>query len=283
MKWTILGSGGCQITPKPLCQCKVCTEARVKGVPYARSGPSAYLHDIGLLIDTPAEIATQLNRCDIDRVNYLMFTHLDPDHAEGFRIAEQIALDFRTWSAYPEKQICLLVPKAINERLDRLKSQFGSMIDFYLAKGFVRIEQFEDKVQIDDVQITAIPVDRGFQTVFIYVFEKVGHKVIYAPCDLKSFPEYRDEVRNADLLIIQPGIFEKGLKHGFIYPDDHISRTTLYTFEQTMEIAKSIGAKKTVFVHLEEYWNRSYDDYRVLEAKHPDISFAYDGMQLEEQ
>jgi len=281
MELTILGSGGCTVIPKPLCQCNVCTEARVKGAPYARSGPSAYLHDIGLLIDTPAEIAAQLNRCDIKNVDYLMFTHLDPDHAEGFRVAEQIALDFRTWSAYPEKQIRLLVPKAINERLDRLKSQFGPMIDFYTAQGFIRIEQFDDKVQIDDVQITAIPVDRGFQKVFIYVFEKDGRKVIYAPCDLKPFPENRDEVCNADLFIIQPGIFETGLKHGFIYPDDHISRTTLYTFEQTMEIAKRIDAKKTVFVHLEEYWNRSYDDYRTLESKYEDISFAYDGMTLE--
>jgi len=281
MKWTILGSGGCQVIPKPLCPCKVCTEARVRGVPYSRSGPSAYLHDIGLLIDTPAEIAAQLNRCDIKHVEYLMFTHLDPDHVEGFRVVEQIALDFRSWTTYPERQIHLLVPKAINQRLDRLKSQFGPMIDFYQAKGFIRIEQFDDKASISDVQITAVPVDRGFQTVFIYVFEKAGRKVIYAPCDLKPFPEHRDEVRNADLLIIQPGIFETGLKHGFIYPDNHISRTTLYAFEQTMEITKRIGAKKTVFVHLEEYWNRSYDDYHALESIYPNISFAYDGMHLE--
>ena len=114
MKWTILGSGGCQVIPKPLCDCRVCVEARNKGVPYARSGPSAYLHDIGLLIDTPTEVVAQLNHCDIKRVDTLMFTHLDPDHAEGFRVVEQIALDFRTWSAYPEKQIRLLVPEPIN-------------------------------------------------------------------------------------------------------------------------------------------------------------------------
>ena len=105
--------------------------------------------------------------------------------------------------------------------------------------------------------------------------------MIYAPCDLKPFPTHRDEVQNADLLIIQPGIFETGLKHDFIYPNDHISRTTLYTFEQTMEIAKRICAKKTVFVHLEEYWNRSYDDYRALEEQYPNITFACDGMTLE--
>ncbi len=281
MKWTILGSGGSQVIPKPLCPCKVCTEARVKGVPYARSGPSAYMHDIGLLIDTPAEVAAQLNRCDINRVDHLLFTHLDPDHVEGFRIVEHMALDFRSWSAYPEKQVCLLTPEKMNGRLSKLSSQYGPVIDFYQAKGFMCIKPFGDRLLIGDVQITAVPVDRGFQIVFIYVFEKAGRKVIYAPCDLKPFPEHRGEVQNADLLIIQPGIFEMGLKHDFIYPDDHISRTTLYTFEQTMEIAQRIGARKTVFVHLEEYWNRSYDDYRGLEGKYPNISFAYDGMQID--
>jgi len=210
-----------------------------------------------------------------------MFTHLDPDHVEGFRVVEQIALDFRTWHAYSEKQICLLVPEQINKRLSKLSSQFGPLIDFYQSRGFVRIEPLNDKLLIDLVQITAIPIDRGSQTVFIYVFEKAGRKMIYAPCDLRPFPEGRDEVQNADLLIIQPGIFEDRLKHNFIYPPDHISRNTLYTFGQTLEIAKRTGAKKAVFVHLEEHWQRSYDDYCALEAKYPNIRFAYDDMSLE--
>jgi len=44
------------VIPKPLCQCRICRQARDKGVPYARAGPSSFLHDINLLIDTPAEI-----------------------------------------------------------------------------------------------------------------------------------------------------------------------------------------------------------------------------------
>ena len=131
MKWTILGSGRCMVIPKPLCQCRVCQEARRKGVPYARAGPSAFLHDINLLIDTPAEIVSLLNRSPIRHVDYLILTHLDPDHVEGFRVVEQIALDFRTWRAYPEKQICLLLPEQLSERAREIRSQYGSLIDFY--------------------------------------------------------------------------------------------------------------------------------------------------------
>jgi len=268
------------VIPKPLCQCAVCQEARQKGIPYARSGPSAFLHDIGLLIDTPADIISQLNRSSISKVDYLMFTHLDPDHVEGFRVVEQIALDFRTWRAYPEKQICLLLPQELGERLSNIRSQYGPMIDFYQQSGFARLMPFQERVEIKDVRITAIPVDRGSQGAYVYVFEKSGRKVVYAPCDLKPFPSHRSEVQQPDLLIIQSGIFEEGLKHGFRYPAEHISRKTLYTFEQTLDVAKSIKAKKVLFVHLEEYWNRSYDDYRALESDNELVSFAYDGMQL---
>jgi len=278
MKWTILGSGGCMVIPKPLCQCRICQEARKKGVPYARTGPSAFLHDINLLIDTPAETAGQLNRSPIRRIDYLILTHLDPDHVEGLRVVEQITLDFRTWRAYPEKQICLLLPEQLGERIREIRSQYGSLVDFYQQSGFVRLMLFQGEVQINNVQITAIPVDRGSQLAFVYVFEKSGRKVVYAPCDFKPFPEYRSEVQRPDLLVIQPGIFEGGLKHHLKYPADHISRTTLYTLEQTLELATRIEARKVLFVHLEEYWNRSYDDYCALESD--GIRFAYDGMQI---
>ena len=266
--------------PKPLCRCRICNEARKKGVPYARAGPSAFLHDINLLIDTPAEIVNMLNRSPIRRVNYLTFSHLDPDHVEGFRVVEQIALDFRTWHAYPEKQICLLLPEQLSGRVRELRSQYGPLVDFYQESGFLQLKLFHNKIQIRDVQITAIPVDRGSQLTFVYVFEKSGRKVVYAPCDIKPFPEHRNEVQQPDLLIIQPGIFEEGLKHRFRYPAEHISRTTLYTFEQTLHLATHLQAKRVLFVHLEEYWNRSYDDYCSLESKYQGIRFAYDGMQL---
>jgi len=268
------------VIPKPLCNCRVCQEARKRGIPYTRSGPSAFLHDINLLIDTPSESASQLNHSDIHSMDYLIFTHLDPDHVEGFRVVEQVSLDYRSWRAYPEKQICLLLPDQLSQPLQEIRSSLGSHIDFYQERGFLQIEFFQNELQVKDVKITAIPMERARQVTFVYVFEKYGCRVVYAPCDVKPFPEHRDEVQKADLLIIQPGIFEDGLKHGFTYSPAHISRTTHYTFEQTLDLAKRIQAKKVLFVHLEEYWNRSYDDYCSLDSDNEMICFAYDGMQL---
>jgi phosphoribosyl 1,2-cyclic phosphate phosphodiesterase len=277
---TILGSGGCTVIPKPLCRCRTCKEAGRKGVPYERTGPSAFIHDENILIDTPADIAHQLNRSSIERIDYLIFSHLDPDHVEGFRVVEQISLDYRTWRAYPEKQIQLILPEPLGERVRNIQSFYGPVIDFYVNSGFIKYKAFHEKIRIGGIQITAIPVDRGDLTAFIYVFEKEKIRLVYAPCDIKPFPEDRKEVRGADLLVIQPGIFETGLKHGFTYPPDHISRTTLYTFNETLDLAKRIKADKILFIHLEEYWNRSYDDYLGIQEGFDNIQFAYDGMQI---
>ena len=280
MKWTVLGSGGCAVIPKPACRCRVCRQARRLGAPYSRAGPAAFLHDINLLIDTTAEAAGLLNRAAVARVDNLMFSHLDPDHVEGFRVVEQIALDFRSWKAYPDKQIRLLLPEELADRLPDVSSQYGPMAEYFVKRGFIRVETFAGNVSVGGVDISAIPVDRGSQLAFIYVFEAGGRRAVYAPCDIKPFPEARPEVKNADVLFIQPGIFEKGLRHGFKFPADHISRTTLYTFEETLALAQRLAAKKVVFVHLEEYWHRSYDDYRKLQRRHQGIRFAYDGMRL---
>jgi len=268
------------VIPKPLCQCRICEEARTKGAPYARTGPSAFIHDENLLIDTPAEIAYQLNRSQINKLDYLLFSHLDPDHVEGFRVVEQITLDFRSWRAYGDRQINLVLPEQLNAGLKDLKTTYGAIIDYYEEQGFVGRTPFQDRIKIGETDITAIPVDRGTQIAFVYIFEKENKRVVYAPCDIKPFPANREEVQDANLLVIQPGIFESGLKHGFTYPENHISRTTLYTFGQTMELAKQIRAKEVLFVHLEEYWNRGYDDYRAIEKKFSHISFAYDGIRV---
>ncbi|MDY6836740.1 MAG: MBL fold metallo-hydrolase [Thermodesulfobacteriota bacterium] len=280
MELTILGSGGCTVIPKPLCGCPVCEEARRKGAPYERTGPSAFIHDVNLLIDTPAEIALQLNRSPIDQIDYLLFTHLDPDHIEGSRVVEHLALDFRTWQAYPDKEIQLILPEKLDNRLRDIRSIYGPLIDYYEEQGFVQRTPFQDSIELGGMSITGIPIDRGSQWSYIYVFKSKGRKMVYAPCDIKPFPEDRPEVLRADLLVIQPGIFEDGLKHGFTYGEDHISRTTLYTFEETLALARRIRADHVLFIHLEEYWNRSHDDYVALEASLDNVRFAYDGMHV---
>ena len=41
-----------------------------------------------------------------------------------------------------------------------------------------------------------------------------------------------------------------------------------------------IGESDELFVHLEEYWNRSFDDYFDLQKEYDNVIFAYDGLHL---
>jgi phosphoribosyl 1,2-cyclic phosphate phosphodiesterase len=207
-----------------------------------------------------------------------MFTHLDPDHTEGLRLIEQITLDFRTWRGRPEKQICLLLPQALMDRFHGIATVYGPWLEFMKKSGFVECRVFEETFKLGNLTVTAIRVPGSDPPVFIYVFEKQGGRIVYAPCDIKPFPENRPEVQDPDLLLIQPGIFETGLAHNYRYPENHISRSTLYTFDETLSLGRQLNAGRMVFVHLEEYWNRSFTDYQAIEKENR--RFAYDGMPL---
>lgn len=282
MKLTILGSGGCIPIPKPLCQCKICNEARKKGVPYSRTGPSAFLHDINLLIDTPPQIFDSINNVNLKQVDYLLYTHLDADHFDGNSALISFYFDGTKYLDKPQKTINLIVPPKVEEKFKSIKSQYGSLYDFFTKYGVLKKKQFNTSIKIKDVTITPIFVEGNPATAYIYLIQNAeGKKILYAPCDTKPFPINSKHVYDADIFITQTGFFETGLKDGFVYPVKDFTRVELFSFDETLELAKKIRAKKVIFMHLEEYWNRSYDDYKKLEKKYKNVKFAYDGMTID--
>lgn len=101
MKLKIIGSGGMSVIPSSFCKCKICEEARRKGGRYERLGPSLYIDDIKMLIDTPEDIAVACNRQRISEVKHLSISHSDPDHVRGIRIVEKIGCDFIKGTSMP--------------------------------------------------------------------------------------------------------------------------------------------------------------------------------------
>lgn len=94
MNVIILGSGGCVSRPRACCNCRVCTEARLKGFPYARTGCSLFIEEANILIDTPEDINASLNNADIQKVEHILYSHCDPDHTMGMRVIEQLNMDW---------------------------------------------------------------------------------------------------------------------------------------------------------------------------------------------
>lgn len=129
MNVIILGSGGCVSTPRACCNCRVCTQARKKGVPYARTGCSLFIEDANILIDTPEDINTALNNANIQKVEQILYSHCDPDHTMGMRVIEQLKMDWLAASLgkKPDHPIAVASLPAI---LEDLKKQ-GTKVSFY--------------------------------------------------------------------------------------------------------------------------------------------------------
>lgn len=133
-------------------------------------------------------------------------------------------------------------------------------------------------LQAGEMNISMIPVDETEQ-VTVFVIEEQDKKVIYAPCDVKPFPDAALFYK-ADVLIIGNTIVGEVLKDGFILKKDNILRDELFTVEEVIALRDKYRIKEVIITHLEEDWGKSYDDYKELEKLYESVRFAYDGLEL---
>ncbi|MBQ8638493.1 MAG: MBL fold metallo-hydrolase [Lachnospiraceae bacterium] len=280
MKVKIIGSGGCVSIPRPCCSCRVCREAREKGVPYARSGCSLYIEDAGILIDTPEDINQGLNHANVETVDCVLFSHTDPDHTMGMRVFEQLRMDWLGRSVGKEctNPIEMAALPCVVDGLRKQATRFGSVLSYYEICGLVRITGCH-VVEKGSLRIDLIPVDETEQ-VTVFVLTEAGKKIIYAPCDVKPFPE-NPIFEQADVLIIGNTIVGDVLKNGFVMEADNPLKTDLFDMDEILALKKKYQIRQVVITHLEEDWGKSYDDYLELEKEYDGIRFAFDGMEIE--
>ena len=280
MKFIILGSGGCVSTPKPLCQCRVCVQAREKGFPYARCGSSLYLEDIAMLVDTPEDIATALNNANIQTVDAILYSHWDPDHTLGMRIVEQLRLEWLDFydGVLPDNPITVYAHPDVMRDLNEIRNKYGPFFDYYERMGMMKRQTVDHPIVIGQVKIALIPVPKQ-QAVSVFVFESNGKKLVYAPCDCLPFPE--DELLyGADVLVIGNTVIGNTLKDGRRISAGHPLLKALHTLEDVLKIKERLGIGRLVVTHIEEDWGKTFDDYLALEKEYENIQFAYDGLTI---
>jgi phosphoribosyl 1,2-cyclic phosphate phosphodiesterase len=281
MKFIVTGSGGCVCTPKPLCQCNVCVQARKEGYPYARCGCSLYLEDIALLIDTPEDISVALNNADIRAVDSIMYSHWDPDHTLGMRVVEQLRLEWLDYyeNIKPGKPISVYAQPDVMADINEIRGKYGSLLNYYEHMNLIKRHIVEQPLDIGNIKVTLVPVAQD-KAVSVFAFESNGKKLIYAPCDCLPFPEHK-VLFDADVFVIGNTFIGNILKNGKIITEAHPLRKELHSFEDALRIKEKLRANRLVITHIEEDWGKSLNDYSELEHKFTDVSFAYDGMSLE--
>lgn len=269
MEFLILGSGGAQPPPRPGCMCNICVEAREKGIPYYRTGPSLYLPKENILFDLPEEIREQLNREKINHVEHVFLSHWHPDHSMGIRLFEQMNYNFHL---KPSTKSNLYISK---ETETNLRTQLlPSFITLYKQRNIIYVIHVNEGEKIVIKNLEIVPYTLPDNDTFLYKFVQKSKTVIYAPCDIRHFP-IKKELMNPDLLILHLGFFEDVVPKGWRYENED-------SFEEDLKTIVKLKAKKTVFMHIEESWKKSYDDYRKMEnkLKKYNIQFAYDGMSI---
>jgi phosphoribosyl 1,2-cyclic phosphate phosphodiesterase len=278
MKFKITGSGGCLAIPRPLCTCKVCNEARTKGKPFSRYGCSLFLEDINLLVDTPEDIVHAINYSNIKSINAVLFSHVDPDHTLGMRVFEQLRVN---WLEVSEGRECnnpinVYAMEHVMSDINSIQFKFGTYLDYYeKARNLIKREIIDNSIFIDNIKLSCIKVNHAT----IFVFEENNAKVIYAPCNVKPFPN-NEIFKNADVLIIGSTIVGDILKDGFILKSDNPLKKELFSMDEIQNIKREYNIKKIIVTHLGEDWGKSYTDYLELESQYNDILFAYDGMEI---
>ncbi len=283
MNIEFLGTGGAIAAPRPLCGCRVCVEAREKGVPYSRSGPSLFVHGPDVLIDTPEEIRDQINRSRIERIAACLYSHWHPDHVMGRRVFEMNV----NWRAWPpqNRRTDIYLPGRVGKDLRRMLGTWEHLKFLEKVYGAVRLIELEEgeSLTLGGVRITPFPLAE--ENVYAFMFEEDGKCALIAPDELKGWepPEW---VRGVDLAVLPKGLDEfDPLTGERRIPEGHPILRIEATFEETLEILNRLEAKRTILTHIEELDGLSYDDLQTLERnlrrEGVKVTFAYDTLMVD--
>jgi phosphoribosyl 1,2-cyclic phosphate phosphodiesterase len=283
MKVEILGSGGALPTPRPGCDCKVCVEARAKGVPYSRAGPGYFLHGPNVLIDTSEDIVLQLNRAGIGEIAAAFYSHWHPDHTMGRRVWESRNSDLRGWP--PEAKQIQTTPIYLPQQVAAdLRSRLGGFehLTFLAERRWVDLRELRDGESVPIAGWTFTPFRLAEDYVYAFLVEGTGKRVLVVPDETNGW-EPDEDLRGIDLAILPMGICEfQPLTGERRLHEDHPLLRLEATFEETLEIVARLQARRTVLSHIEEVDGLSYDDLREVERRLDGyVEFAYDGMLLE--
>lgn len=272
MKLKIVGSGGMFQIPNPFCKCPLCEEARIKRGRYERLGPSLYIEDIYMLIDTPEDIGVACDRQGISNIEYLSISHKDPDHTRGMRIVEPLGYNCITDEGTPIQFI------ALPEVIDDINAWNGDGLYYYESVLRCISINKTDYIKIGKIEIHLInnKTHRGNMT--FYVICDGNKKAIYACCDVKPFVP-NDLYFDADVLIIGL-VSDNGILKDGTNLNSAPFKNDMFTLDEIVEMKQAYRIKRVIITHIDEYWGKSYTYYQEFEKTLDNISFAYDGMEI---
>ncbi len=255
-KITFLGTSTSIGVPVIGCDCGVCTSddpknKRLRSSIYVESG------DTKVLVDTGPDFRQQCLREGIDHLDAVVFTHEHTDHIMGFD-------DLRRFTVYEEDALRI---HATESCLGRLKASFSYVFDGENGyRGYLKVQPsvITGPFQIDDLELTPLPVRHGKVETIGFLFSRGGERIFaYIPDAKELSSEAESLIEGIDLLILD------GLQ-----PMPH---NTHLSIPESVELVQRLGVKKTWLTHFS-----CRVDYKEIEPGLPEnVHLAWDGLRLE--
>lgn len=280
MNLEILGSGGAVTTPKPLCNCELCIDAKKKN--YTRYGPSAFIHGPDILIDTPEEINIEINRSKIKNINDVFYSHWHPDHTAGKRFFES-NID---WIGLPpnNKKTKIVITDKISSTFESCMSIMGSF-KYYDNIGIVDLIKINNDADIELYGCKIKPIQLAMDYVFGYEIIEDNQKYLIIMDEMKNWKPNMEIIKSKYNIVYLPlGIFDVNpFSNKRLINENHPILKDEQTVEETLELIKKLNSECFILSHIEEPDNITHKLGKQLSIYYSkklnkDVILAYDGM-----
>jgi phosphoribosyl 1,2-cyclic phosphate phosphodiesterase len=247
-KITLLGTGTSVGIPMVGCKCIVCKSDQPKN---KRLRTSAYIEYEGknFLIDIGPDFRQQMLKNQIESIDAILITHPHFDHIGGYD-------DIRGFNFSQEKPIKLFTNHFSYEAL---KKQFYYVFEVsdYPSLPSTEFKEIKENTifQYESTEIKALGIWHGKMPCLGFRFGNLAYLT-----DVNDIPEpVFEDLQNLDVLILDALRIDKHPSH--------------FSLEESIEIAKKINAKKTVFIHISHHMGLHEEVSKILPKN---ISLGYD-------
>lgn len=245
-----LGTGTSHGVPVIACDCPVCksTDPRNKRT---RSSILVSYNGRNVLVDTTPELRIQALRCDVRRVDAVLFTHPHADHIFGLD-------DIRRFCEIQGGSI----PCYGNaETIKRLKVVFDYAFRPNVGGGVPRIKLnvIDGELELFGLKIVPLKLLHGRMEVLGYRFGDVAYAT-----DCNRIPEETmGRMRGLKLLILDALRFAPHPTH--------------FSLSEALEVVERLKPERALFIHM----THDIDHGTVSSSLPPGVELAYDGLVVE--
>jgi phosphoribosyl 1,2-cyclic phosphate phosphodiesterase len=246
MKLLFLGTGTSTGIPQIGCTCRVCTSTNQKDK-RLRASVLITEGNTQIMIDSGPDLRQQLIRHKINRLSGILLTHEHYDHIGGLDDVRPLGKA----QVYAEKKVLSVIQRNM---------PYCFVENKYPGVPIIQLHEInETGFYIDEIKIQPIRIMHARLPILGFRIGNVAYLTDVKTIDDKAI----GQLQGLDVLVLNALRIEK-----------HISHISL---SEAVDIASSIGARKTYFTHMSHDMGL-HDEVNLLLQKN--IQLAYDGLEL---